>query len=67
MTTDGSPAFSIRSVAVVVFLPTLLFSIGEGALIPLIPIAATNLGASLAIASKDTTALVPHEVQSQSP
>jgi MFS family permease len=48
--TDGNPAFSIRSVAVVVFLPTLLFSIGEGALIPLIPIAATNLGASLAIA-----------------
>lgn len=48
--TDGNQAFSIRSVAVVVFLPTLLFSIGEGALIPLIPIAATNLGASLAIA-----------------
>ena len=48
--TDGTPVFSIRSVAIVVFLPTLLFSIGEGALIPLIPIAATNLGASLAIA-----------------
>ncbi|MET4638273.1 MFS transporter [Mycetocola sp. 2940] len=48
--TDGNQTFSIRSVAVVVFLPTLLFSIGEGALIPLIPIAATNLGASLAIA-----------------
>ncbi|MET0480479.1 MAG: MFS transporter [Mycetocola sp.] len=48
--TDGNPAFSIRSVAIVVFLPTLLFSIGEGALIPLIPVAATNLGASLAIA-----------------
>lgn len=48
--TDGTPAFSIRSVAIVVFLPTLLFSIGEGALIPLIPIAATSLGASLAIA-----------------
>ncbi|GGE85663.1 MFS transporter [Mycetocola zhadangensis] len=51
MTTDKSTAeFSFRSVAVVVFLPTLLFSIGEGALIPLIPVAATNLGASLAIA-----------------
>ncbi|MBG6240053.1 MFS family permease [Mycetocola sp. CAN_C7] len=47
---DDTPAFSIRSVAIVVFLPTLLFSIGEGALIPLIPVAATNLGASLAIA-----------------
>jgi len=31
-------------------LPTLLFSIGEGAIIPMIPIAADNLGASLAIA-----------------
>jgi len=31
-------------------LPTLLFSIGEGAIIPIIPIAADNLGASLAIA-----------------
>ncbi|MCP2030471.1 MFS family permease [Okibacterium sp. HSC-33S16] len=50
MTTDRSAEFSFRSVAVVVFLPTLLFSIGEGALIPLIPVAATNLGASLAIA-----------------
>ncbi|GHD48564.1 MFS transporter [Mycetocola manganoxydans] len=47
---DGKQDFSIRSVAIVVFVPTLLFSIGEGALIPLIPIAATNLGASLAIA-----------------
>ncbi len=47
---EGTPVFSIRAVAVAVFLPTLLFSIGEGALIPLIPIAATNLGASLAIA-----------------
>jgi MFS family permease len=50
MTTDRPAEFSFRSVAVVVFLPTLLFSIGEGALIPLIPVAATNLGASLAIA-----------------
>lgn len=50
MTEKKTAEFSFRRVAVVVFLPTLLFSIGEGALIPLIPIAATNLGASLAIA-----------------
>ena len=50
MTKKPTAEFSFRSVAVAVFLPTLLFSIGEGALIPLIPVAATNLGASLAIA-----------------
>ena len=42
--------FSMRSVALAAFLPTLLFSTGEGAIIPIIPIAASNLGASLAIA-----------------
>ena len=42
--------FSLRSVALAAFLPTLLFSIGEGAIIPLIPIVAHNLGASLAVA-----------------
>jgi MFS family permease len=31
-------------------LPTLLFSVGEGAIIPMIPIVASNLGATLAIA-----------------
>lgn len=47
-TTEHS--FSWRSIGLPVLLPTLLFSIGEGAIIPLIPIAADNLGASLAIA-----------------
>lgn len=42
--------FSWRSIALPALLPTLIFSIGEGALIPIIPIAAGNLGASLAIA-----------------
>ena len=49
MTSDERP-FSFRSVALAAFLPTLLFSIGEGAIIPIIPIAAGNLGASLAMA-----------------
>ncbi|MGV8859046.1 MFS transporter [Rhodoglobus sp.] len=47
-TTEQS--FSWRSIGLPVLLPTLLFSIGEGAIIPLIPIAADSLGASLAIA-----------------
>jgi MFS family permease len=42
--------FSFRSIALPALLPTLLFSIGEGAIIPIIPIVANNLGASLAIA-----------------
>ncbi|AMB58048.1 MFS transporter [Microterricola viridarii] len=42
--------FSMRSVALAAFLPTLLFSIGEGAIIPLIPLVAHDLGASLAVA-----------------
>ncbi|WP_090036468.1 MULTISPECIES: MFS transporter [unclassified Leifsonia] len=49
MTSDERP-FSFRSVALAAFLPTLLFSIGEGAIIPIIPVAAGNLGAGLAMA-----------------
>ena len=49
MTTDELP-FRWRSIALPALLPTLLFSIGEGAIIPIIPIAADNLGATLAIA-----------------
>ncbi|WP_022886283.1 MFS transporter [Glaciibacter superstes] len=47
---ESERPFSLRSVALAAFLPTLLFSIGEGAIIPLIPIVAHNLGASLAVA-----------------
>jgi len=42
--------FHWRSIALPALLPTLLFSIGEGAIIPIIPIAADNLGATLAVA-----------------
>lgn len=45
-TTDA--AFPWRSVVGPVFLPTLLFSIGEGAIIPIIPVVASNLGSGLA-------------------
>ncbi len=46
---DEQP-FPWRSVALTAFLPTLLFATGEGAIIPILPIVAGNLGASLAIA-----------------
>ena len=44
------PDFSFRSIALPAILPTLLFSVGEGAIIPIIPQVANNLGASLAVA-----------------
>ena len=46
----SSQEFRFRSIALPAILPTLLFSIGEGAVLPLIPIVADNLGATLAIA-----------------
>ncbi|MET0974686.1 MAG: MFS transporter [Leifsonia sp.] len=48
--TDSARPFSLRSVALAAYLPTLLFSIGEGAIIPLIPTIANDLGATLAVA-----------------
>lgn len=48
--TETPEQFSLRSVALAAFLPTLLFAIGEGAIIPIIPVVANNLGASLAVA-----------------
>lgn len=47
---SAAPPFRWRSIALPALLPTLIFSIGEGAIIPIIPVAADNLGASLAIA-----------------
>ena len=46
----ATPEFQFRSIALPALLPTLLFSIGEGAILPIIPLVATNLGATLAIA-----------------
>lgn len=42
------PQFRWSRVAAAAFLPTILFSIGEGAIIPVIPIVAHDLGAGLA-------------------
>ena len=49
MTASDAP-FRWRAVAVSAFLPTILFSIGEGAIIPVIPVVASSLGATLAVA-----------------
>jgi MFS family permease len=48
--TSDTPAFDPRAVLLSGFLPAALFAIGEGAIIPIIPIAASSLGASLAFA-----------------
>jgi MFS family permease len=45
-----APEFRFRSIALPALLPTLLFSIGEGAILPIIPLVATKLGAGLALA-----------------
>ncbi|MFC0681145.1 MFS transporter [Lysobacter korlensis] len=55
-------AFPWRSVALTAFLPALLFAIGEGAIIPIIPLVAGNLGASLAIAGFIAAALMIGEL-----
>ncbi|PPI56343.1 MFS transporter [Rathayibacter toxicus] len=47
-TTDRS--FPIGRLLLSMFLPSLLFSVGEGAIIPLLPAAAGDLGATLALA-----------------
>ncbi len=46
----AAPEFRFRAIALPALLPTLLFSIGEGAILPIIPLVATNLGAGLALA-----------------
>jgi MFS family permease len=47
----GAPEFRIRSLTVSAFLPTLLFGIGQGAVVPMVPLFAKDLGASIALIS----------------
>jgi MFS family permease len=47
---NGEP-FTLRSLTFSVYLPTILFSIGQGAVIPVIPLFARELGASVAVAA----------------
>ena len=48
--TTPEPEFRWRSIVAPALLPTLLFTIGEGAIIPLIPSLAAQVGADLAVA-----------------
>lgn len=43
--------FRIRDLGLSVYLPTFLFAVGQGAVLPFTPLFATNLGASIAVAS----------------
>jgi MFS family permease len=43
----NSPSFSLRRIAVSAFGPSLLFGLGEGAILPVIPLGARELGASV--------------------
>jgi MFS family permease len=54
--------FKWSSIALPAFLPTLLFSIGEGAILPIIPTVATSLGAQLAIAGLIASMIMVGEV-----
>lgn len=51
MTTTRPAAFSLRSIALPAFGPALLFSIGEGAILPVVALSARDLGASVAVAA----------------
>jgi len=48
---DDLELFSLRSIAVAAFGPTLLFGIGQGAILPVVALSARDLGASVAVAA----------------
>lgn len=51
MTSTETAPFSLRSIAVPAFGPALLFSFGEGAILPVVALSARDLGASVAVAA----------------
>lgn len=53
-----SPRHVLRRFAPMIYGPTLLFALGEGAVLPLIPVIASNLGAGVAVAALVASALV---------
>ncbi|WP_040165076.1 MFS transporter [Microbacterium gorillae] len=48
----------LRKLAPMIYGPTLLFSLGEGAVVPLLPVLATRFGADIAVSSLVAAALV---------
>jgi MFS family permease len=51
MSSPGESPFKLSSLTLTVYLPTILFSIGQGAVIPVIPLFARELGSSIAAAA----------------
>jgi MFS family permease len=47
---EGAPVFRIRSLFASVYLPAFLFAVGQGAVIPVLPLYALELGASVGFA-----------------
>jgi len=62
MTDAPAERFPWRQVVVAAFLPTILFSIGEGAILPIIPVVANGLGADLAAAALISAMIVVGEL-----
>lgn len=54
----SSASTVLRQFGPMVYLPTILFSLGEGAVIPLIPVLAVSMGADVAFAALVASALV---------
>lgn len=54
----SSASSVLRQFGPMVYLPTILFSLGEGAVIPLIPVIAASMGADVAFAALVTSGLV---------
>jgi MFS family permease len=52
---SSSPSFALRRIALPAFGPSLLFGLGEGAILPVIPLSARGLGASVAQAALAVT------------
>lgn len=51
MATPSEPVFELRRLAVHAFGPSLLFGLGEGAILPIVPLTARELGASVPVAA----------------
>ena len=48
---SSAEPFTLRRIAVPAFGPSLLFGLGEGAILPIVPLSARDLGASVALAA----------------
>jgi MFS family permease len=54
----SSASAVLKKLGPMVYLPTVMFSLGEGAVIPLIPVVASRMGADIALAALISSALV---------